>query len=112
MPSYAAFNLMDKALVLIGGIVGLGFLVYSLEMYTATETLIGLVHQFLRLTGPVLWILGTSHGIMAVAAIGIGSGDSSAFLLPIAELLLGTAFHYIDQRFVGKAALTKAPNFN
>lgn len=111
MPSYALFNLMDKALVLIAGIVGLGFLVYCLEMYTSTETPIGLLHQFLRLTAPILWFLGANHAIITLVTLKMGAG-TSAFLLPIGELLLGTALHYVDQRFVGKAALTEAPNFN
>ena len=110
--NYAVFNLMDKGLVLLGGIVGLGLLVYSLEMYTSAETPIALSHQFLRLTAPVIWVLGTCHAIMALATFRLGPGNASAFLLPTAELLLGTALYCLDRKYVNTAALIEARGLN
>jgi len=110
LPSYALFNLADKALVLVGGIVALAVLVYAMEMYTASQTFAALVHHFLRVSVPMAWILGACHLIMAVIALALtpGTPSFSAFLLPLAELAIGTGLHFLNNHWLKGAVLSEA----
>ena len=109
--NYALFNLLDKALVLLGGIISLAFLIYSLEMYTNAEAPIGVLHQFLRLTVPILYILAVSHLIISYSAFRFGMYNTMSLLLPLGELLLAMVLRYLDRKYVlSRAVSADAPN--
>ncbi|NLK07274.1 MAG: hypothetical protein GX316_01075 [Firmicutes bacterium] len=113
LPSYAALSVADKGLILLGGVVGLGFLIYSLEMFLTSETPIAVLHQFTRLTAPVLWVLGTSHLINALSAMKVGARGAALFYLPIGELLLGVGLYYLRHKvLVAKVTLEESPNLS
>lgn len=99
IPGYALFNLLDKALVLIAGIVTLVVIIYSLESYANTEILVHLWQRFLGITAAQAWFLGICHAILAITETRIGIGISSAIALPVVEILMGTGLHFLSRQY-------------
>jgi len=99
IPGYALFNLIDKALLLIAGIVTLAVIIYSLESYANTEIMAHLWQRFLRVLAAQICFLGICHAILAITEASIGIGGSSAIVLPVVEILIGTGLYSLNRRY-------------
>lgn len=101
LPNYALFSLADKALVIIAGIVGLALIIYSLESYADIQIPSRLWQKFLQVTALQIWFLGICHAILSIIEHRIGIVSSSAFVLPTAEILVGTGLYFLQRRCIG-----------
>lgn len=99
IPGYGLFNLIDKVLVLVAGIVTLVVIIYSLESYANTEILVHLWQKFLGVTAAQAWFLGICHAILAITEARIGLGSSSAVALPLVEILVGSGLCCLSRRY-------------
>ena len=98
LPNHYVFNFLDKVLVLIAGIAALVVIIYNLESLADTEKIARLWQKFLRVSAYQIWFLGICHTILGVTEAGIGFADSSTWVLPAGELLVGTALYFLHRR--------------